>query len=150
MARRLVSTVWVDSPNAGPKAFGPQDRVEDIPEWAYEQMGDHCFEEYDPSQQAPADTGPDAGAESRRLQGEVVDLRADNDNLREERDGLRARIAELEASLAETSGTEDEAGDGLEDKNVDELKALAKERGIEGAAGLRRAELLTALRNQGQ
>lgn len=41
MANGLVSYVYVLDSSGTPHGFGPDD---DLPDWAVEQMGPHCFE----------------------------------------------------------------------------------------------------------
>jgi hypothetical protein len=53
---RLVSFVHVRDQEGGYAVFGPDD--EDIPGWALEQMGDHCFEGGERPDTASSSDGP--------------------------------------------------------------------------------------------
>lgn len=150
MAKRLKTTVYAENPSGGlAKAFGPHDNVEDIPQWAKAQWGDHVYEDFDPST-VVGDVEPSAEEKVNQFRQELDSLRADNADLRAERDQLKARVAELEAAAEGTKDPEtgEETGeDELDAKSYDELKALVKERGVK-TDGQSKAALIEALRGQ--
>lgn len=92
----LVSTVWVRKDWASePVAFGPDS--EEIPDWALEQMGDHCF--VDGERPDAAGSEGYGGLKKAQLEKLVEDRNAD----REDDDKVvvegKGTVADLRAAL---------------------------------------------------
>jgi hypothetical protein len=165
--RKLKTHVSVHGGPGGTHTFGPDD---DLPEWAEVKLADN------PLVWADGDEPTDEDKETAVKYTEVVNeelaqLRTDNEYLRGQLTDRDRRISELEVALAEPqravaqeadpqtspdetgpeqtneqeTQTEDQ-GDGLDDLDVDDLKVLAEERGVDIDGRWGKERLIEALR----
>jgi hypothetical protein len=172
--RRLKVHVSVHGGPGGTHTFGPDD---DLPEWAEVKLADNPLVWEDGDE--PTDEDKKAAVKYNEVTNEeLAQLRTDNEYLRGQLVEKDQRIAELEAQLAaapnpegvtieditftgeepapdtEPTGdepeTQEDQGDGLDDLDVDELKALAAEREIDINRRWGKERLIEALRAGGE
>jgi hypothetical protein len=164
--RRLKVHVSVHGGPGGTHTFGPDD---DLPEWAEVKLADNPLVWADGDEPTEEDRET-AVKYTEVVNEELAQLRTDNEYLRGQLTDRDRRIGELEVELAgvraqvpvdETAPEEpdqeqpdetapEEEGDGLDDLDVEELKALAAEREVEIDGRWGKERLIEALRADGE